>query len=167
MNIVDSLVLLLVGGATRERVLDYCRGLGCGEEEAGAAFEDARRRIAVAADYVRSEQIGKAVMRLEGLYARAVRGKDVRVALQIQRELNRLFGLHAGLDGEGNAISEDALDALEEIKLVRAYLEPLGLVDGSYPVSEHARVAAELLRNHGILSNLRETQGAGTPPEPA
>ena len=54
---------------------------------------EARKRITVAADYTRDEQIGRAVMRLDDLYAKSIAGQDIRTALQAQREGNwALYG---------------------------------------------------------------------------
>ena len=64
-------------------------------EIAGMTVNQARKRITVAADYTRDEQLGKAVIRLDDLYAKSIAAQDTRTALQAQRELNRLLSLYA------------------------------------------------------------------------
>ena len=155
-NVVNSIVPLLVEGWASDKIRQFCAKLGLGPEEADAAVLEARRKIAAASDVNRDEQVGKAVMRLEGLYTKAARAGDTRTALQIQRELDKLLGLHINI-GAGESSGDDVSGSLEELRLVRAYLLPLRLIDPSYPVSEHARVAAELLRENGLIPNVSKT----------
>jgi hypothetical protein len=110
---------------------------------------EARQRITVAADYARDEQLGKAVMRLDDLYAKSIAAKDTRTALQAQRELNRLMGLYAAADAAAAAGDSGDDDAARRLELVASYLLPLNLTDERYPVEEHARIAAEIIRSHG------------------
>ena len=91
----DRLVLLLTNGMTIETAEGYCvRQAGCDPDAARRIVAEARQRITVAADYARDEQLGKAVMRLDDLYAKSIAAQDTRTALQAQRELNRLLGLY-------------------------------------------------------------------------
>ena len=95
----DRLVLLLTNGMSVEAAEGYCVRQGAMDlDTARRTVAEARQRITVAADYARDEQLGKAVMRLEDLYGRAIRERDARTALQAQRELNRLLNLH-GAEG--------------------------------------------------------------------
>ena len=84
--------------------------------------------------------VGSPAPRLE------IAAKDTGTALQAQRELNRLLGLYtadvvASAGGEG-----DPEEAGRRLDLIAGYLFPLGLTDEAYPVEEHARVAAEIIR---------------------
>jgi hypothetical protein len=109
-------------------------------------------RSTVAADYARDEQLGKAVMRLDDLYAKSIAAQDTRTALQAQRELNRLLCLYsAGEKGAAPGQGED--DAAARLELIGTYLLPLGLTDERYPVEEHARVASEVIRTHGLAQS--------------
>jgi len=63
-------------------------------EQAEAVVKEARRRLTVAADFDRDEEIGKAVLRLEDLFRTSLLAKDTRTALQAQRELSRLLRLY-------------------------------------------------------------------------
>jgi len=55
--------------------------------DAKAIVGEARKRITVAADYARDEQIGVAFMRLNDLYSKSVVAQDYRTALAAQKEL--------------------------------------------------------------------------------
>jgi hypothetical protein len=146
----DRVVLLLANGMTVEAAEAYCVRQGSMDSGAAALLvAEARQRITVAADYARDEQLGKAVMRLDDLYAKSIAAKDTRTALQAQRELNRLLGLYAAADAAAAAGDSGDDDAARRLELVAAYLLPLNLTDERYPVEEHARIAAETIRTQG------------------
>jgi hypothetical protein len=145
----DRTVLLLISGMSAETAEGFCVQQGQTPEGARQIVSDARKRITVAADFTRDEQLGKAVMRLEDLYAKSLTGQDIRTALQAQRELNRLLSLYS--DGPKSESPGDDLDApalRRQLDLIAAYLLPLRLTKASHPVEEHARVAAEMVRAH-------------------
>ena len=92
----DRLLLLLTNGMSIEAAVGYCVQQSWMDlDTARRTVAEARQRITVAADYARDEQLGKAVMRLDDLYAKSIAAKDTRTALQAQRELNRLLGLYS------------------------------------------------------------------------
>jgi hypothetical protein len=141
----DRIVLLLVNGMSAEAAEAFAVQGGADPQDAKQIIADARKRITVAADYTRDEQIGRAVMRLDDLYAKSIAGQDTRTALQAQRELNRLLDLYAGSSrSEGGG--DDAADLRRQLGLIAGYLLPLRLADEHYPVEEHARMAADLIR---------------------
>lgn len=143
----DRLLLLLVNGMTVEAAEGYCVQQGLDQDSSKGAVQDARKRLTVAADYARDEQLGRAVMRLDDLYAKAIAGQDPRTALQAQRELNRLLNLYGGSaarDPEGGGA--ELGDMRRQLELIAAHLVPLGLTDASYPLEEHARLAADIVR---------------------
>ncbi|GMV83878.1 MAG: hypothetical protein AMXMBFR7_50620 [Planctomycetota bacterium] len=147
----DRVILLLINGMSNEAAEGFCAQQGQAADQARSIVADARKRITVAADYTRDEQIGKAVMRLEDLYAKSMAGQDIRTALQAQRELNRLLSLYADarrLDSPEDDAEAPALR--RQLDLLCAYLIPLKLADPAYPVEEHARIAAEVIRLHGL-----------------
>ena len=146
----DRVILLLISGMNAEAAEGYCVSQGQPPDEAKSIVAEARKRITVAADFTRDEQLGKAVLRLEDLYAKAIAAQDIRSALQAQRELNRLLALYGDTRrAEESGDEPDAGQARRSLDLIAAYLTPLKLADASYPVEEHARVAAETLRLHG------------------
>ncbi|MBE7466799.1 MAG: hypothetical protein HS116_25290 [Planctomycetes bacterium] len=147
----DRVILLLINGMSNEAAEGFCAQQGQAADQARSIVAEARKRITVAADYTRDEQIGKAVMRLEDLYAKSMAGQDIRTALQAQRELNRLLSLYA--DARRLDAPEDDAEApvlRRQVDLLSAYLLPLKLADPAYPVEEHARIAAEVIRLHGL-----------------
>ncbi len=147
----DRVVLLLINGMSPESAQGYCLQQGVAPDEARQIVAEARKRITVAADYTRDEQIGRAVMRLDDLYAKSIAGQDIRTALQAQRELNRLLDLYAGSGRSDAGGGEDAAELRRQVELIASYLLPLKLADEQYPVEEHARVAAELIRRSGTI----------------
>ncbi len=75
---LDRIVLLLTNGMSVEAAESYCLTQGLDPDAARRVVAEARQRITVAADYARDEQLGKAVMRLDGLYAKSIAGHDTR-----------------------------------------------------------------------------------------
>ena len=149
----DRIVLLLINGMSSDAATSFCIQQGQSPDQAGQIVEDARKRITVAADYTRDEQLGKAVMRLEDLYAKSMAAQDIRTALQAQRELNRLLSLYA--DTRGADTTDDDSDAgayRKQLDLIARYLVPLKLADATYPVEEHARLAAEVVRMNATVN---------------
>ncbi len=170
MDPIEKAQLLLIRGAS---AIDVQRALvkdGMSMDQAGQIVADARRAIVVTADYNRDEELGRAKQQLEDLYRRCLRsacnacgrGADEKTALNVRKELSRLLGLaqpggggrkllEAAADA-GAAIGDDISAVREQLDLIGSYLRPLGLVEATYPVSEHARAAAEMIRAHGLGS---------------
>ena len=147
----------------------FCVQQGAAPEEAKQVVAVARQRITVAADYTRDEQLGRAIMRLEDLYAKSIAAQDTRTALQAQRELNRLFSLYV-LPGD-SSLSRCAGELImpdknRQVELIEGYILPLGLAESTYPIEEHVRIAAELLRIHVIIDDsISEKEGPGEGPQ--
>lgn len=81
------------------------------------------------------------------VYAAAVAVADHQTSLRAIRQIEEF----AARDETAGASDSDAAGRLQ---LVANHLLPLQLVDGAYPLEEHARVAADVIRTHG-LANLR------------
>lgn len=161
--ILDQVVLLLINGMSLESAESFCQARGHDLDEARRTVAEARQRITVAADFARDERLGQAVMRLDDLYTKSIAAKDTRTALQAQRELSRLLGLYgAGGDDPPNRNTSGDSDGADRLALIGRYLLPLGLADERYPVEEHARIAAEIIRLHK-LARLPDAQGTGAP----
>lgn len=84
---VDQVVLWLVAGLTGSKLRDACaERLGVGAEEVADLITVARRRLTVAAETDHDEEVGKAVTRLNDIYASAMLKKKFREALDAQRD---------------------------------------------------------------------------------
>jgi hypothetical protein len=140
----DKLVLAIVQGMNAERV---AAGLGVAPEDVPRVVDEARRKLTLAADYNRDEQLGTAISRLNELWGKAMRPAegapaDVRTAVAVQKELNRLLDLYRPPSrnaGDANA------GAAEELAAVRAYLAPLKLAAEATATAELARLAVSEL----------------------
>lgn len=143
----DKIALLLVSGMTKaEAAKAAVEKLGIPPDQVDALIVDATRKIQLAADYNREEQIGVAITRLQDIYSRALRASDNKTALAAQRELNGLLALREKHDQAAEATHdyyEEAQRALAELDQVRAHLLPLNLAPPSQPLAEHARIAAD------------------------
>ena len=75
-------------------------------------------------------------------------GPNLAKALDVQREINRLVGLYRQtslLPGQG---AEGGGEASDELRAIGEHLLPLGLADENHPLREHARLAAQTIREH-------------------
>ncbi len=146
---VSRVVMLLVGGASTDKVYWFCtRQLGMSQENAEHVLAEARKKLTLAADFARDEQLGTAITRLNNIYVKA--GEDIKTALQAQRELNKLMNLYGPAGGASDGDGEDAGDLRRKIELIEGYILPLNLTDERYPIEEHVRVAAEIVREQKI-----------------
>lgn len=148
-DLLNALVLLLIGGQSVEAVGEYCRRQGMNAAEAQSAVAEAQKRIAIAAQFDRTEELGKAVKRLEDLYAKATVARDLRTALQVTREINRLLSLYPEKTGGDAPAAGGDPDTARRLALIESYVLPLGLCGEQYPIEEHVRVACEIVRASG------------------
>ena len=139
----------MTNGMTVEAAEAYCLSQRQDLDTARRTVAEARQRITVAADYARDEQLGKAVMRLEDLYAKSIAGKDVRSAIAAQKELNRLLRLYDAPEQAPQTEGQED-ESAGRLDVIASYLLPLKLTDTRYPVEEHARVAADIIRTRGL-----------------
>ena len=142
---IDQIALMLIAGAAVADIRQAAIGkMGALPDDADKAIAEARRKIVVAADYNRDEQIAIAFARLNALYG-ASASIDPKTALAAQREINKLLSLYTG--PATPATGGDSSEAAKALELVRAHLEPLELAPAAYPIAEHARLAAAIVRN--------------------
>ena len=109
--------------------------------------KEARDRLALAADVDRRHELGKAIQRLEGLFTQALE-EDAKTALAVQKELNRLMCLYEVT--EPVKAADRGTESQQELARIADHLLPLNLAPAEYPLSGHARIAADLLRQHGL-----------------
>lgn len=148
---LDKVVLLMVSGMSQADLDNACvTRLGIEPHEVEAVTTEARRRLTRAADYNRDEQLGTAITRMNDIYARAIRAADIKTALTAQREINKLMNLYReASDSPGAEDTEDHVaDELRiELAAIRDHLLPLALAAETYPLREHARIAADQIRD--------------------
>jgi hypothetical protein len=158
---IDTVLLLLTQGAAIEKVKTYCiNTLRMSDDDAATTISEARKKLTLAADYVRDEQLGTAITRFNDLYSKAISERDFKTALQAQDKLCKLMGLfNSNKDNNGN----DNDDSARRLELIEQYILPLKLTSENYPVEEHVRVAAEYLRKNklgGVFKQQSQSAGA-------
>ncbi len=113
---VDTVVRLLCNLQDRASIVRACLvQLKISPDDVDALIEAATEKLARAAQYHRDHELGRAIIRLNECYRRAVADKDNKAAIAAQRELIRLLGLGpGGADDEppaptgGGDVSADA-----------------------------------------------------------
>jgi hypothetical protein len=148
---IDRVLLWMVSGLAGADLETACVAkLEVDPANVKAVIAEARKRLTLAAEYNRDELLGTALTRLNDLYSRCIRagvdgeakaiGPNLAKALDVQREINRLTGLYRqpslALDSGGG-------EAAEELEAIGEYLLPLAMTSESYPLREHARLAAQ------------------------
>jgi len=142
----EKAVLMLVDGYSRSEAITACvEKLGLSQEEAEATVGSAVRQITISAALDRDAEIGIAYKRLNSLYDQANTAKETNVALAVQRELNKLIGLYRVDPADAGLGAADSGDH-ETLVTIRAHLLPLALASAEYPIEEHARLAAVIVR---------------------
>lgn len=137
-EIVDQTVALLLTLESHHQVATaLAEKLEQTPEQAAAAINEARHRLALAAGPDYSEELGRSVSRLNNLYRRSLAMQDCKTALATQRELNRLL-----LYGRPPAPAADPESPGQaQIAAARAHLAPLGLAGDDAPLAELCRLA--------------------------
>lgn len=141
-DVIDRVVGLVVSIRSRADVLKACaedEELQLSRADAQVAIDEAMRRINLAAAVDFDLELGKAKTRLAELFQHA----NVKDALAVQKELNKLLGLYPK---KGAAAEPDAGDdaALEELAAARAHLAPLVDAGDDDPLDEIARRVVDL-----------------------
>lgn len=136
---IDDAALFLITLRSQEATAAALGEMHAGDPETIAAYIDAaRRRIAAAAGYDVTRELGVAIERLNDLYRRAISAKDERTALQAERERIKLLDLGRS---RGPDTQNEAHTAAAELAAVREHLAPLDLAPEGTPTAELARLA--------------------------
>lgn len=137
-EIVEKLVLLLVSNLSSEQIAEAARKLDVAAESVPRAIAEARRRITIAADFHRDEQVGTAFVRLNDLYRRSLAIQDAKTALAAQKEINKLLDLYSG---RAVPITPQAAADDSDAEAARSHLAALKLAPPSAALSELCRLA--------------------------
>ncbi|MFW6125106.1 MAG: hypothetical protein ACOC46_03065 [Pirellulales bacterium] len=137
---IDKVAVMLISGVNRPDAREAAQQkLGLTEQQADRALQAAQKKITLAADFNRVEEIGQAYMRLNHIYARALRAQDCKTALSAQRELHNLMSLYDGQRPAG-AEAGDGPEA-SDARAARAHLAALDLGPADASLAELARLA--------------------------
>lgn len=111
-DLVNGVVKMRVeNGASNKTILDFLQNdLGYGQSYAYEILREARKKIQEIWDKNAEAHLEESKGQLEELYEVAIRRKDMKLALQIRQELNKLMGLYSpdkvDITSNGQTISE-------------------------------------------------------------
>jgi len=143
---LDAVVALLVRGYRTEQIAATMRTEGVLAPQSTARYiAEARRLVTLSADYVRDEELGRAIRRLNDIYSEAVTAKELKIRLDAVKELSRLMRLSDAGDPDGDGPSTDANT---DLAAIREHLEPLQLGPAGLPVVDLVRLAVDRLLPH-------------------
>lgn len=117
---VDAAVVLLVRGASVDAVRAQVDDWTGGGDPSTLVLAEATERLRKAGETALDIERGKAVRRLEDLYARCLRNSDYARCLAIQREIGRVTGLTGEVRAPRVPADTSALD--EEIQRLESAL---------------------------------------------
>ena len=93
---ISEIFQLLIDGNTRRNILRYVKeqtDWNISESQIDYYLHDATAYLKESAKIDRDSEIGKAVERLNKLYAKSLEDKDHRTCLAIQKEITEMFAL--------------------------------------------------------------------------
>lgn len=111
-DLINGIVKMRVeNGASNKTILDFLQNdLGYGQSYAYEIMREARKKIQEIWDKNAEAHLEESKGQLEELYEVAIRKKDMKLALQIRQELNKLMGLYSpdkvDITSNGQTISE-------------------------------------------------------------
>jgi hypothetical protein len=136
----DQVVLMLVSGLADDVIRQECREqLKIPAARLDKLLAECRQRIALAANFDRAAELGKAIVRLQDCYARHAAIEDWKGCVATQKELNRLLRLYEIPAGPAPPLE---IPADEESDQARAHLAGLFEHGDSLPLAELCRLAA-------------------------
>lgn len=142
----NTIVALMAGGMAGDELRQAAASLDAGDVD--KLIAEARARLTLAATYNRDEELGLAIQRCDDVYRRAHKAGDLKTALAAQKEKAKLQHLYNARPDAPAGGAPGETDADRELAAVAGHLFPLGLAAPDYPVSGHARIAAERIREH-------------------
>jgi uncharacterized protein with PIN domain len=149
--VVERVVAKLVTIRSRAEVFTACLedlDLALEPDQARAAIDEAQRRIRLAAACDLDAELGASKTRLVELFEKAMTAGELRIALQVQREINRLLALY-GRDSADSTAGDGGSDALADLAAARAHLAPLVAAGDDEPLEEIARRVVGLFTHTG------------------
>lgn len=121
----NDIYTLYINGATRRQMLKYAyeNHWGLSETSIDAYIRKAKAKARAAAKYKEEIELGKAILRYDELYRRAMTEKDLRVARLIVGDMVTLMGLAAPQKQEiQHTISQDT-EYKELRQIIDTYLK--------------------------------------------
>lgn len=99
------------------------------------------------------QKIRASILRAEKLNDAAMKDNDLKTALSAQKtlfQLNRIYDGIQSKEKEEKKIIPKKSEFEKQIDIIKSHIEPLKLIDPDYPIQEHCRVAAEIIRQNGL-----------------
>ncbi|MDR1382786.1 MAG: hypothetical protein LBJ67_02900, partial [Planctomycetaceae bacterium] len=92
---LNDVIVLLVTSRDSASVMEYCtKNYGLKASDSEKLVKEAQKRIVLAADYDRREEIGRAVIRFDAIYEECIKSSDSKTALSANIGKCRLLGLY-------------------------------------------------------------------------
>lgn len=116
------------------------------DEDLDELIEAARARLGEALKLDKAAEYGASIARMKVVFAVAKRAADATAMIQAQKEISRLLALYPDNETKTSTDQGASSHDAEELEAIGEHLLPLGLASRDYPLSGHARIAADRLR---------------------
>jgi len=117
-DIIDAIVKMRIekGSSTKTIIQEFLMNqLGYKQSYSYVLLQEAREKIVSLYNTQNKELANEALGHLESLYEDAIKGKNMKLALEIRKEISKLTGLYAATKVDITSLGE----AITEIKLIQ------------------------------------------------
>ncbi len=161
-EILHKVLVLLITTQNHGKIKSACQEkLGLTSRQTTKAIAEASGKIAAAAVWNRDIEAGKALLRHEDIYERALAVQDTKAALAAEIARQKLLGLHKPQAAEPAESRDSELETI-----IRAHLEPLELAPPGTAMEELLRLASVTIIALKPWEMRNATDGQGAAPRP-
>lgn len=136
MHNAVSLLVLTGDDAQAAEILQSSHHLS--QSELSRVIKLAKRKINLASEINKKEEIGKRIIQLDELYKKSLESEDAKTALLTIKEKSKLLDLYSIFSQESFTEASENI----ELGLTRNHLEGIGITDKGLPIEELARQIA-------------------------
>ncbi len=136
---IDKVILLMTSGLRDNQLrATACQHIKRSEAIIDAAITEARKRLTLAAEYNRNEELALSIQQWRNLFQLAIAQNSLPDASAARNRLDTLLGLKQAPPTEPPGPTGDSPEA----QAIQKHLLPFALTDESQPLVEHVRLAA-------------------------
>lgn len=130
--------LIVIDGLTEEEIAEKDKAADLGDY-----LEAARARLSKAAELDAVAEYGAAISRFKYIFSLSKAAGDLASMNTAGKEINKLLSVYPAIKAEEAADGVSSTREGQELEAIAAHLLPLGLASAQYPISGHARIAAD------------------------
>lgn len=130
--------LIVIDGLTEDEIAEKDKAADLGDY-----LEAARARLAKAAELDAVAEYGAAISRFKYIFSLSKAAGDLASMNTAGKEINKLLSVYPEIKADELNNSASSSREGQELEAIAAHLLPLKLASKDYPISGHARIAAD------------------------